>query len=636
MTPEPAEPRGDVKVSVVIATYRSGAGLDRLVSSLDAQSLPTSEWEAIFVDDGSPDDTYERLMEAARSRPHFRIARIPNSGWPCRPRNTGLDLAVGEYVGFMDHDDELYPDALRAAYAFAHAHRADALNGKEARSDDAGWASQQFTADLPQVLGAGLPFSALSPTNPHKLYRRAFLSEHGIRFREDGRVLWEDIFFNVDVLAKADVVATMASTPYYHWRTTSGSGSTTFRRAKPEWWYWLGEVLRAIDEGLADADLEHEHRVLREHQYRSRLVGAFNNAYPARAAAVRKLIFEHARSLQTEFFADAAVDSCLDVSGRLRATLLRKGHPHALDRLTAEDRLAHPQSRATGARWHDGSLEVALETSWQDEQGREPALREMSGRTYKDLSAPFRKLFGDDELDVTDEIRGAQVQLGVRSQRTRIGWLAETSSEPWLETRPTTRFGVHSTGMIDPRTGALRNELERGTWDLTAEATLGRSRSSSVLRGTIAPALHITKGGLSAAYTSDEGSVVLDLAPSPEELGRLLRPTGGLRRQHGSLEIDVATDDLEDGCAHDVTVFVRGDAAPGRLARQIRRWTRRTRSHPDDGWTRSSGELRTAAGRAILVVPDAGVDVIRMGDRHPAVTGTYRVLADSLAATRAR
>ena len=59
----------ELKVSVVIATYRSGKGLDRLIRSLDAQTLPHDEWEAIFVDDGSPDDTYERLGELAKTAP---------------------------------------------------------------------------------------------------------------------------------------------------------------------------------------------------------------------------------------------------------------------------------------------------------------------------------------------------------------------------------------------------------------------------------------------------------------------------------------------------------------------------------------------------------------------------------------
>src|SRR5690606_15522788 len=131
-----------LKVSVVVPTYRSGEGLDHLVASLDAQTMPKDEFEIVFVDDGSPDETFARLERIQATRPHVRLERIENSGWPCRPRNVGADLAQGEFIAFMDHDDTLYPDALRAAYDYAVANGADVVNGKEARTDDATWAIQ--------------------------------------------------------------------------------------------------------------------------------------------------------------------------------------------------------------------------------------------------------------------------------------------------------------------------------------------------------------------------------------------------------------------------------------------------------------------------------------------------------------
>ena len=53
------------KVSVIIASYCPGGGLNRVIDSLDAQTLPQDEFEVIFVDDGSPDDTYARLEQIA-------------------------------------------------------------------------------------------------------------------------------------------------------------------------------------------------------------------------------------------------------------------------------------------------------------------------------------------------------------------------------------------------------------------------------------------------------------------------------------------------------------------------------------------------------------------------------------------
>ena len=67
-------------MSVVIATYQPGEGLDRVLASLDAQTLPQDEFETVVIDDGSPDDTFARLTEAAATRPNLHVRRIENSG----------------------------------------------------------------------------------------------------------------------------------------------------------------------------------------------------------------------------------------------------------------------------------------------------------------------------------------------------------------------------------------------------------------------------------------------------------------------------------------------------------------------------------------------------------------------------
>ena len=88
------------KVSVIIAAYCPGEAVHRVIDSLDAQTLPQRDFEVIFVDDGSPDDTFARLQGFAATRPNMRVLRIKNSGWPSRPRNTGIEHARGEYLLF--------------------------------------------------------------------------------------------------------------------------------------------------------------------------------------------------------------------------------------------------------------------------------------------------------------------------------------------------------------------------------------------------------------------------------------------------------------------------------------------------------------------------------------------------------
>lgn len=624
-----------MKVSVIIATFQTGEPLEDLVASLDRQSLPTSEWEAIFVDDGSRDDTFQRLTDFARSRPHFRVERIENSGWPCRPRNTGMDLAQGEYVGFMDHDDLLFPDALKGAYEYAKANGSDALNAKEARTDDAGWSAEQFAADEAQLLGRRSPYGALSPSNPHKLYRRDFLKQHDIRFREGGRVLWEDIFFNIQVLANARVISTLAHTPYYHWRTTAGSGSTTFRRAKSEWWHWLNEVIVAIDEDLGAEGLAEERRALRHHQYRARLLESFNNYYSERVPAARKTIFEHARRLQQDHFDVTEDDASLNVSERLRAKVLRAGYPHVMDRLVLDDPLLRPDARSlTGPRWEDGTLHLDIESEWVTPTGASPAVRSRGDVFYKQLPGAYDRVFVEEELDVTDEINTTTVQVTVQSRATRIGWVAQTSTRPWLERTPAVRFGARGAAHIDPRTTALGAPLEEGQWELSVRCTLAGTHHQAVLSSIASPALRFSQtDGLYAAYPDQHGVLVLDLAPSPSTIAQLLRPTGRTFLHGTRVRVEVEVSELDGSPALDIALKVRA----ARTMRSFSWLTRTEASHEDSGWRSVPALLTADDGKAWLEFDAAGVDFIQLAGQRSDENGIYHLAADaSLRATRPR
>ena len=97
----------------------------------------------------------------------------------------------------MDHDDSLYPDALRRLAEYAAETGADLVSPKESKTSDVWWGMPALEhGNVPDAKAAG-GIEALLPMVPHKLYRRAFLQEHGIRFPEGRRMLWEDIHLNV-------------------------------------------------------------------------------------------------------------------------------------------------------------------------------------------------------------------------------------------------------------------------------------------------------------------------------------------------------------------------------------------------------------------------------------------------------
>ena len=91
-------------------------------------------------------ETPERVRALGRE-PWITALEIPNSGWPSRPRNTGLAAARGDYVFFMDHDDLLYPRAVERMLAAADANSADMVVGKEVRTGARTMGLESFRAE---------------------------------------------------------------------------------------------------------------------------------------------------------------------------------------------------------------------------------------------------------------------------------------------------------------------------------------------------------------------------------------------------------------------------------------------------------------------------------------------------------
>jgi glycosyltransferase involved in cell wall biosynthesis len=102
---------GPPTVAVVIACRDHGDLLGEAIRSVQAQSRPVDE--LIVVDDGSADDTFTIAGTAA---PEARVVRQPPAG-SSAARNLGAALATSSHLLFLDADDRLTPDAIRALVA---------------------------------------------------------------------------------------------------------------------------------------------------------------------------------------------------------------------------------------------------------------------------------------------------------------------------------------------------------------------------------------------------------------------------------------------------------------------------------------------------------------------------------------
>lgn len=100
-------------VSVVIPTYNHAHFLRKAIDSVRRQTF--TEWEAIVVNNYSEDDTV--AVVASFFDPRIRLENFRNYGIIAASRNYGIALAHGDYIAFLDSDDEWYPEKLERCVA---------------------------------------------------------------------------------------------------------------------------------------------------------------------------------------------------------------------------------------------------------------------------------------------------------------------------------------------------------------------------------------------------------------------------------------------------------------------------------------------------------------------------------------
>ena len=207
-------------LSLVVPVYNVEPFLDRFLASIVAQDL--SDMEVIVVDDGSTDGCPDIIARYAASHPRLRAVRQENGGLSSA-RNTGLDLARGEYLAFADSDDFIEPGYYRDMLRLARDLDLDMAHGNgfyhfEGRRDD----FPIYADDLPTTVMPGrevLRKRLREKTFLHMvwlhLYRRDFIERLGLRFVP--RLIHEDVLWTTRVFIEAKRVA-YAPTPGYHYR----------------------------------------------------------------------------------------------------------------------------------------------------------------------------------------------------------------------------------------------------------------------------------------------------------------------------------------------------------------------------------------------------------------------------------
>lgn len=219
----------EVKVSIIVPIYNVEKYLNRCVDSILTQTY--GNLEIILVDDGSPDKSPQICDSYAEQDKRVKVIHKTNAGVSAA-RNSGIEIATGEYICFADGDDYLMPDYVEYLLKLALDNNVDVALTTEMFSN---YYSNQIEKDdvllytgeeaTEKILCYKIPIGVYC-----KIFKRSFLGSD-IRFLTDV-FIGEGFNFNTMAFQKANNVAIGRRRVYYYRRDNATSATTKFSEKK--------------------------------------------------------------------------------------------------------------------------------------------------------------------------------------------------------------------------------------------------------------------------------------------------------------------------------------------------------------------------------------------------------------------
>ena len=214
-------------VSVIVPVYGAEAYLPNCIESICKQSY--TNLQIILVDDQSPDSCPEICDYYAQKDKRISVIHQKNKG-VSGARNTGLRYATGDYIMFVDSDDELYPNAVDILIKDAHQYGADivsAIKRKNGGKRNVIYSDENekiFVYRDEEALLLSLDGDKNTNSACAKLFKATFIK--GILF-EDGKSINEDGFFIFQCYIKKPVLV-QHNVAVYQYNVVENSNSRQF------------------------------------------------------------------------------------------------------------------------------------------------------------------------------------------------------------------------------------------------------------------------------------------------------------------------------------------------------------------------------------------------------------------------
>lgn len=223
-------------VSIVVPIYNVELYLDRCIESIVNQTY--TNLEIILIDDGSYDKCPIICDAWADKDVRIKVIHKKNAGLG-EARNSGLRVATGKYVFFIDSDDYLDLSAVERCVDTAESTSADTvIFGRQKAYPDGTFKDDSKNIKnalyegnaikegvIPSIFDYSLGFGASACS---KMFNMSAISEFGLTFESERSVISEDTLFCLEYFSKASVVAVISDRLYYYFKNT-GSLSNTYK-----------------------------------------------------------------------------------------------------------------------------------------------------------------------------------------------------------------------------------------------------------------------------------------------------------------------------------------------------------------------------------------------------------------------
>lgn len=212
------------KISVIVPVYNVEKYLNRCIDSLISQTY--SNLEIILIDDGSSDKSGEICDAYAQGNDRIKVLHQENKGLP-GARNSGVEIATGDYIGFVDSDDFVELDMYKYLIELAKKNDADIACCGVKRIFDGGRRVEKSSyhddiaiMDREQAFEEYQLYNSIGPAAWNKIFKKELFQD--LKFRNYKRL--EDSWVVCQCISKA---SKLAYEPYYGYNYMIRNNSIT-------------------------------------------------------------------------------------------------------------------------------------------------------------------------------------------------------------------------------------------------------------------------------------------------------------------------------------------------------------------------------------------------------------------------